>query len=130
MEVGVEIDPVPESLDGRYDAGRKRAPVLLPPTLGSVRTPDPSKLALRIAAVEITLVPLLDYRPEKTVLPLETGQHHGDDRVSLERRDEDRGERENQARKRQQPVTLSAEMENARVRTQTGFSDLGDQSAC
>ena len=26
MEVGVKIDPVPEGLDGRDDAGRKRAP--------------------------------------------------------------------------------------------------------
>jgi hypothetical protein len=31
---------------------------------------------------------LLDDRPEKTVLPLETGQHHEYDRGSLERRDE------------------------------------------
>ena len=147
MEVGVEVYPVPEGLDGRDDTGRKRAPgqafevtgqgpegaaaevpqkparelkedpqhlgdgeddlamrhvqkkrlphplapLLKPlgmtgwaespgaagkhqePLLGAGRTPDPGKPAFRIAAVEITLDHLLDDRPEKTVLPLETG---------------------------------------------------------
>jgi hypothetical protein len=39
--------------------------------------------------------------------PQETGQRHEYDRVSLERRDEARLERENQVRKRQQVLTLS-----------------------
>ena len=41
--------------------------------------------------------------------PQETGQSHGQDRVSLERRDEARLERENHVRKRQQVLTLSGE---------------------
>jgi hypothetical protein len=42
------------------------------PLLPTVGTPDAGKPAARIAAVEIALDHLLDDRPEKTVLPLET----------------------------------------------------------
>jgi hypothetical protein len=38
----------------------------------TVRAADPGESALRIAAVEIALGDLLDNRPGKTVLPLET----------------------------------------------------------
>jgi hypothetical protein len=42
------------------------------PLLPTVGTPDSSEPAAGIAAVEIALDHLLDDRPEKTVLPLET----------------------------------------------------------
>jgi hypothetical protein len=42
------------------------------PLLGAVRTPDAGEPAAGIAAVKILLDHLLDDRPEKTVLPLET----------------------------------------------------------
>ena len=41
------------------------------PFLTTVRTPDPGKPALRVAAVEITLDHLLDDRPEIPVILLE-----------------------------------------------------------
>jgi hypothetical protein len=42
------------------------------PLIGAVRTPDAGEPAAGIAAVKILLDHLLDDRPEKTVLPLET----------------------------------------------------------
>jgi hypothetical protein len=56
--------------------------------------------------------------------PQETGQRHGQDRVSLERHDEARFERENQARKRQPVLTLSGGKPGNRVFgfTRPGFS--------
>jgi hypothetical protein len=46
----------------------EKAAVLLCP---AVRTPDPGKAALRIAAVEIALDDILDDRPEISIVPLE-----------------------------------------------------------
>ena len=44
------------------------------PEIGpQVRTPDAGELTARTAEVEIALHDLFDDRPEKTVLPLETG---------------------------------------------------------
>jgi hypothetical protein len=74
-------------------------------------TPEPGKLALRVAAVEITLDHLLDDEPGKTVLslettlilirtsrtiaierlePQETGPRHRYDRVSRKKRESGR----------------------------------------
>ena len=46
--------------------------------------------------------------------PLEKGQHHGDDRVSLERRNEARLGQGNHSRKRQPQLTLDPENGNGR----------------
>jgi hypothetical protein len=49
----------------------------------TVRAADPGESALRIAAVEIALDDLLDDRPEKTVLSLETLLIFGEESVEM-----------------------------------------------